>query len=241
MSEKSLIIIPTYNELDNISNIVPDLLQRYPENLDVLVVDDNSPDGTGKVVKEMSIKDSRVNLLERGRKMGLGTAYLDGFRFALKNGYDYIFEMDADYSHDPKEIGNFLEAIKDKDLVLGSRYIKGVNVVNWPIRRLLLSYFANIYTRFITGMPIKDATGGFKCFRRKVLEAINFEKVKSNGYAFQIEMTFKAFRKGFRIGEMPIIFIDRTKGASKMSKKIVREAILMVWILRLKSILGKLD
>lgn len=241
MSEKSLIIIPTYNELDNISNIVPDLLQRYPENLDVLVVDDNSPDGTGKVVKEMSIKDSRVNLLERGRKMGLGTAYLDGFRFALKNGYDYIFEMDADYSHDPKEIGNFLEAIKDKDLVLGSRYIKGVNVVNWPIRRLLLSYFANIYTRFITGMPIKDATGGFKCFRRKVLEAINFDKVKSNGYAFQIEMTFKAFRKGFRIGEMPIIFIDRTKGASKMSKKIVREAILMVWILRLKSILGKLD
>ena len=241
MSEKSLIIIPTYNELDNISNIVPDLLQRYPENLDVLVVDDNSPDGTGKVVKEMSIKDSRVNLLERGRKMGLGTAYLDGFRFALRNGYDYIFEMDADYSHDPKEIGNFLEAIKDKDLVLGSRYIKGVNVVNWPIRRLLLSYFANIYTRFITGMPIKDATGGFKCFRRKVLEAINFDKVKSNGYAFQIEMTFKAFRKGFRIGEMPIIFIDRTKGASKMSKKIVREAILMVWILRLKSILGKLD
>ncbi len=241
MSEKSLIIIPTYNELDNISNIVPDLLQRYPENLDVLVVDDNSPDGTGKIVKEMSIKDNRVNLLERGRKMGLGTAYLDGFRFALKNGYDYIFEMDADYSHDPKEIGNFLEAIKDNDLVLGSRYIKGVNVVNWPIRRLLLSYFANIYTRFITGMPIKDATGGFKCFRRKVLEAINFDKIKSNGYAFQIEMTFKAYSKGFKISEMPIIFIDRTKGASKMSKKIVREAILMVWVLRLKSILGKLD
>jgi dolichol-phosphate mannosyltransferase len=173
--------------------------------------------------------------------MGLGTAYLDGFRFALKNGYDYIFEMDADYSHDPKEIGNFLEAIKDNDLVLGSRYIKGVNVVNWPIRRLLLSYFANIYTRFITGMPIKDATGGFKCFRRKVLEAINFDKIKSNGYAFQIEMTFKAYSKGFKISEMPIIFIDRTKGASKMSKKIVREAILMVWVLRLKSILGKLD
>ena len=172
--------------------------------------------------------------------MGLGTAYIEGFKFALKNNYDFIFEMDADYSHDPKEIPNFLNAIQGNDLVLGSRYSNGVNVVNWPMRRLLLSYFANMYTRVITGLPVKDATGGFKCFRRKVLETINLDRVKSNGYAFQIEMTYKAFKKGFRIKEIPIIFIDRMKGKSKMSKRIVREAIFMVWKLRLRSLIGKL-
>ncbi len=238
MSEKSLIIIPTYNELENIQLLIPDLLQRYKNNLDILVVDDSSPDGTGKFIEDTGKQDSRVKLLRREKKMGLGTAYVAGFKYALENSYDYIFEMDADFSHDPKEIKSFLKAIKQYDLVLGSRYVKGVNVVNWPMRRLLLSYFANVYTRIITWMPIWDATGGFKCFRRSVLETIDLNKIKSNGYAFQIEMTFKAWKKGFKIGEIPIVFVDRTMGSSKMSKKIVREAVFMVWKLRLRSMLG---
>ncbi len=241
MDKKSLIIIPTFNEMENIQLMIPDLLDRYKNNLDVLIVDDNSPDGTGDFVETLTKANDRVKLIRREKKMGLGTAYTEGFKYALKNGYDYIFEMDADFSHDPKEIKNFLRSIKEFDLVLGSRYVNGVNVVNWPIRRLLLSYFANIYTRIITGMPIKDATGGFKCFRRKVLEEIDINKVKSNGYAFQIEMTFKAWRKGFKITEIPIVFVDRTMGDSKMSKKIVREAVGMVWKLRLRSILGRID
>jgi dolichol-phosphate mannosyltransferase len=234
---KILIIIPTFNEMDNISRLIKDIFSLYPnEDIHLLIVDDNSPDGTGKFVEELSHKDNRINVLHRPGKMGLGTAYIAGFRYALENNYDYIFEMDADYSHDPKEIGSFLTAIKEYDLVLGSRYVVGVNVINWPMQRLLLSYFANIYTRLITGLPVKDATGGFKCFRREVLQAINLNNIRSNGYAFQIEMTFKAWKKGFKIGEIPIIFIDRVKGQSKMSKKIVREAILMVWKLRLRSI-----
>lgn len=237
MNVNSLVIIPTYNELENVKLIVPDLLSRY-NNIDILVVDDNSPDGTGNYIRELANSNYRIRLIVREKKMGLGTAYTEGFKYALKNNYEYIFEMDADYSHDPKEIANFLNAIKEYDLVLGSRYINGVNVVNWPMQRLLLSYFANIYTRLITGMPIMDATGGFKCFRRKVLETIDFNDVKSNGYAFQIEITYKAWRKGFKIGEIPITFVDRTMGHSKMSKKIVHEAVFMVWKLRLKSILG---
>jgi len=234
---KSLVIIPTYNELDNIKKLVPDILNRY-ENVDILVVDDNSPDGTGKYIAELSESDSRLKYILREQKMGLGTAYIEGFKYALQNSYAYIFEMDADYSHDPLEIDNFHKAIEDSDLVLGSRYLTGVNVVNWPMRRLLLSYFANLYTRIITGLPVHDATGGYKCFRREVLEAINLDKVKSNGYAFQIEMTFKAWKKGFRMKEISIIFIDRMKGKSKMSRKIVREAIFMVWKLRVNSFLG---
>ena len=233
---KSLVIIPTYNELDNIKKLVPDILNRY-ENVDILVVDDNSPDGTGKYIAELSESDSRLKYILREQKMGLGTAYIAGFKYALQNSYAYIFEMDADYSHDPLEIDNFHKAIEDSDLVLGSRYLTGVNVVNWPMRRLLLSYFANLYTRIITGLPVHDATGGYKCFRREVLEAINLDKVKSNGYAFQIEMTFKAWKKGFRMKEISIIFIDRMKGKSKMSRKIVREAIFMVWKLRVSSFL----
>ncbi|HSD64496.1 MAG TPA: polyprenol monophosphomannose synthase [Ignavibacteriaceae bacterium] len=240
MPEKSLIIIPTYNELENISRLIPQLLSMY-ENLDILIVDDNSPDGTGNYVEELTVKNAEVKLIRREKKQGLGTAYIAGFKYALQHSYDYIFEMDADFSHDPKEIKNMLEAIKDYDLVLGSRYVRGVNVINWPMRRLLLSYSANKYTRFITGMKIQDATGGFKCFRRKVLESINLDKIKSNGYAFQIEMTFKAWKKGFKVGEIPIIFFDRVKGSSKMSKKIVREAIFMVWKLRLRSMLGILQ
>ena len=237
MPGKTLIIIPTYNEMDNISRLIPDLLERY-ENLDILVVDDNSPDGTGDHVEALSKQNPRIKIIKRSRKQGLGTAYIAGFKYAIQHEYEYIFEMDADFSHDPKEIKNFLEAAEKYDLVLGSRYVKGVNVINWPMRRLLLSYFANKYTRFITGMPIQDATGGFKCFRRKVLEAINLDQIGSNGYAFQIEMTFKAWKKGFKVGEIPIVFVDRMKGTSKMSKKIVREAIFMVWKLRIRSVLG---
>lgn len=239
MTFKSLIIIPTYNELDNVKQLIPDILGRY-DNVDILIVDDNSPDGTAECVQEMSKNSEKIKLIKREKKLGLGTAYIAGFKYALQHNYDYIFEMDADYSHDPKEIKNFFAAIENYDLVLGSRYIVGVNVVNWPMRRLILSYFANYYTRVVTGLPIRDATGGFKCFRRKVLESLNLDHVSSNGYAFQIEITFKAWKKGFKVGEIPIIFIDRTKGDSKMSKKIVREAIIVVWKLRIRSMLGLL-
>jgi len=237
MNEKSLIIIPTYNELENIRKMIPDILGRY-DDVDILIVDDNSPDGTGVFIEQLTRESDRIKLIKRPGKMGLGTAYIQGFKYALQNQYDYIFEMDADFSHDPKEIGNFLNTIKNYDLVLGSRYKTGVNVVNWPMRRLMLSYFANSYTRFVTGLPVRDATGGFKCFRRKVLESIDLDSIKSNGYAFQIEMTFKAHKKGFKITEIPIIFIDRHQGTSKMSKKIVREAVLMVWKLRIRNTFG---
>lgn len=237
MKEKSLIIIPTYNEMENIPRLIPILLERN-ESIEILIVDDNSPDGTGDYVKKLSEENPRIHLISRPGKMGLGTAYVEGFKYALNKDFEFIFEMDADFSHDPNEIGNFLIAIKDYDLVIGSRYITGVNVINWPMRRLLLSYFANIYTRVITGLPVHDTTGGYKCFRRKVLESIELDKVKSNGYAFQIEMNFKAWKNNFKVGEIPIIFHDRVKGTSKMSKKIVREAITMVWKLRLRSILG---
>ena len=238
-NQKSLVIVPTYNELENLPKLIPIVLSQ-DESIHILIVDDGSPDGTGKFVKEEMKKNDRIHLLEREKKMGLGTAYLAGFKYALQNNYDFIFEMDADFSHDPNELKNFLIAIKENDLVLGSRYINGVRVLNWPMARLLLSFFASVYTRIITGMPIKDATGGFKCFRRKVLEAIDLDKVKSNGYSFQIEMTFKAYSKGFKIKEVPIIFSDRVKGKSKMSKKIVREAVTMVWKLRLQHMFGKL-
>ena len=237
--KKSLVIIPTYNELENLPRLIPVVLSQ-DESINILIVDDGSPDGTGKFVKDEMQKNNRIHLLEREKKMGLGTAYIAGFKYALQNNYDFIFEMDADFSHDPNELKNFLVAIKDGDLVLGSRYINGVRVLNWPMARLLLSFFASVYTRIITGMPVKDATGGFKCFRRKVLEAIDLDKVKSNGYTFQIEMSFKAYVKGFKIIEIPIIFIDRVKGKSKMSKKIVREAVTMVWKLRLQHMFGKL-
>lgn len=239
MDGKSIVIIPTYNELENISVLIPDLMDRYP-NLDILIVDDNSPDGTADYVRKMQERNGCIKLIERPRKMGLGTAYVAGFRFMLENGYDYAIQMDADYSHDPKEIGNFFREIRDYDLVLGSRYITGVNVINWPMRRLLLSYFANYYTKFVTGIPVADCTGGFKMFRRRVLETINLKDIRSNGYSFQIEMNFKAWKAGFKIKEIPIIFVDRVKGNSKMNKKIVREAVFMVWKLRFKSIFGRL-
>lgn len=239
MAEKSLVIIPTYNELDNLPRLIPLVLSQN-ENLHILIVDDNSPDGTANYVEEISSKDERIHLIKRSGKMGLGTAYIAGFKYALENNYDLIFEMDADFSHDPNEIKNFLFAIREYDLVLGSRYIHGVRVLNWPMRRLLLSFFASVYTRLITGMHVRDATGGFKCFRRKVLESIDLNCIKSNGYSFQIEMTFRAYAKGFKIKEIPIVFVDRVKGNSKMSKKIVIEAVTMVWKLRLQNIFGRL-
>jgi len=236
---KTLIIVPTYNELENLPRLLPEVLSK-DSNIDVLIIDDNSPDGTAAFIENEIKKNNRIHLIKRESKQGLGTAYIAGFKYALQKDYQLIFEMDADFSHDPNEIPKFLEEIKTADVVLGSRYKNGVNVINWPMRRLLLSWFANFYTRLITGMPLHDATGGFKCFKREVLEAINFEHVKSNGYAFQIEMNFKAWKKGFRIKEIPIIFVDRVKGNSKMSKKIVREAVFMVWKLRFKSIFGLL-
>lgn len=236
---KTLVIIPTYNEKENIHKIIPLVLEQ-DQDIEVLVVDDNSPDGTGKLVEEIQSSNPRIKLIRREKKSGLGTAYLAGFKYALENGYNYIFEMDSDFSHDPSYIPDFLKAIEDSDLVLGSRYIKGVNVVNWPITRLLLSFYANVYARWVTGLPVKDSTGGFKCFKSEVLEKIGLDNIHSNGYAFQIEMSFRAWRKGFRIKEIPIIFVDRRAGESKMSKKIVREAIWMVWKLRILSILGRL-
>lgn len=237
---KPLIIIPTYNEKENLPRIVPEVLGQH-QSLSILVVDDGSPDGTGHIADELSRTHSgRVHVLHRTAKNGLGQAYLAGFKWALEHDYDLIFEMDADFSHDPKFLVDFLAAAGDADLVLGSRYISGVNVVNWPMSRLLLSYYANMYSRLVTGMPLRDATGGFKCFHRKVLESIDLDKVRSNGYSFQIEMSFRAFRKGFRIKEIPIVFVDRQAGHSKMSKTIVREAIWMVWRLRLLALKGDL-
>lgn len=233
--ERALIVIPTYNESENVPRLIPKILEQ-DSMFEVLVVDDNSPDGTADLVRAMQKDNNRVHLLERPGKLGLGTAYVAGFKYALANGFDYIFEMDADFSHDPKALTLLLRKMENYDLVIGSRYISGVNVVNWPMRRLILSYSANIYTRFITGMPVRDATGGFKCYRRKVLESIDLDSLKSNGYAFQIETNFLTWKHGFRICEIPIIFIDRRVGISKMSKHIVYEAAWMVWKLKLKSL-----
>ncbi len=228
---KTIVVIPTYNESENIEKLIGEIFS-VKNDMHILVVDDNSPDGTADIVKNMMENDERIHIIERPGKMGLGTAYRDGFRYALDQGFEAIFEMDADFSHDPKEIPNFLEALKDNDLVIGSRYISGVNVVNWPLSRLILSYGANFYTRMVTWMPIKDATGGFKCFRAEKLKEINLSRVKSNGYGFQIEMNYRMWKKGARIKEIPIIFIDRRSGVSKMSKNIIWEAIFLVWKLK---------
>ena len=235
MAERMLVVVPTYNERQNIPLIVPAVLAQDP-SIEILVVDDNSPDGTGAIVDQLAAANPRVHVLHRGGKEGLGKAYIAGFRWALEQGYDLVFEMDADFSHDPRFLPSLIEAISDADLVIGSRYKTGVNVINWPISRLLLSLGANQYARLVTGLPLTDSTGGFKCFRRQVLEAISLERVRSNGYAFQIEMSFLAWKKGFRLKEIPIVFTDRVEGQSKMNKKIVREAVWMVWWLRLRSL-----
>jgi dolichol-phosphate mannosyltransferase len=237
--KKTLVIVPTYNEIENVPTLLKNIFSLNIPGLDVLIIDDNSPDGTARLIKELMKNEERLFLLERPGKMGLGTAYITGFRYALEKGYDYIFEMDADMSHDPRELPNFLKAIETADVVIGSRYIKGVNVINWPLSRLMLSIFASKYTRLVTGLPLNDCTAGYKCFRREVLETIPLNEVRSNGYSFQIEMNFKAWKRGFRIVEIPIIFYDRTVGKSKMSRKIMIEAALMVWKLRFASIFGK--
>jgi dolichol-phosphate mannosyltransferase len=238
-AERILVIVPTYNEVENIRLLIPQVLAQ-DARIEILIVDDNSPDGTALAVKQIMTKTGKVHLMKRPSKQGLGSAYVTGFRYALEHGYDFIFEMDADFSHDPKEIPRFLVALEENDLVIGSRYIKGVNVVNWPMSRLLLSWLANLYTRVVTGMPVRDATSGFKCYRRKALESINLDRIHSDGYSFQIEMHFKVWKKGFRVLEIPIVFVDRRVGVSKMNSRIVREATWMVWKLRFLNLLGKL-
>ena len=240
MAEKALVVIPTYNEAVNLPQLIPQVLSQDPR-LDVLVVDDNSPDGTGAIADEIARANPRVHTIHRDGKLGLGTAYLTGFKWALERSYDYMFEMDADFSHDPRHLPEFLTAIQDADVVLGSRYLQGkVTVVNWPMSRLMLSYLANIYARWFTGLRIWDLTGGFKCFRRRVLEGIDLSQVVSNGYAFQIEMSVRAWRKGFKLREIPIVFVDRTEGQSKMNRAIVREAVLKVPRLRFMALFGRI-
>jgi dolichol-phosphate mannosyltransferase len=232
---RTLVVMPTYNELENLPVIVPRVLsQRH--GIDVLIVDDNSPDGTGEMADQMASEDERIHVLHREGKLGLGTAYIAGFKWALEHDYEYIFEMDSDFSHNPDHIPEFLDAAQDYDLVLGSRYLRGVTVINWPMSRLLLSYFANKYARIVTGLPFSDTTGGFKCYHRKVLEGIDLDRITSEGYSFQIETSFRAWRKKFKIGEITIVFSDRTEGSSKMSGKIIREAVWKVWWLRLMRI-----
>ncbi len=238
-SNRTLIVMPTYNERENLPQIVPEVLSKDP-GIHVLIVDDNSPDGTGQVADELAVREERIHVMHRPGKLGLGTAYIAGFKWALERDYEFIFEMDSDFSHNPDHIPEFLAAAKDYDLVLGSRYLKGVTVVNWPMSRLLLSYFANKYSRIITGLPFTDTTGGFKCYRKKVLQTIELDRITSEGYSFQIETTFRAWRKGFEIGEIKIVFTDRAEGTSKMSGRIIREAVWKVWWLRLLRIVRKL-
>jgi len=235
---KALVIIPTYNELENVKNIIEAVLPQN-EIIEILIVDDNSPDGTSGIVEDIMTKNKRVHLMKRAGKLGLGSAYVEGFKWAIERKYDYILEMDADFSHDPASLPAMLEAIKDNDLVIGSRYIKGINVVNWPLIRLILSYGASKYVQLITSMPINDPTGGFKCFRRVVLESVDLDGILSDGYSFQVEMNYRTWLQKFRIKEIPIVFTDRRSGQSKMSKKIVREAIYMVWKLRFMHLKGK--
>jgi len=239
MPERFLVILPTYNESQNLPRIVPPILAQDPR-LEILVVDDASPDGTGRLASDLAGVNPRVHVLHRTQKEGLGRAYLAGFAWALARDYDLMFEMDADFSHDPKFLVEMIAAARNADLVVGSRYKTGVNVINWPMSRLLLSYGANLYARWITGLPLTDATGGFKCFRKEVLAAIPLEKVRSNGYAFQIEMSYRAWKKKFRLTEVSIIFTDRVEGNSKMSKSIVREGVWVVWWLRFASLFRRL-
>jgi len=236
---KALVVIPTYNEKDNVVRLSSSVLDQHVD-IQILFVDDNSPDGTGKIIDELVSGNERIHVLHRAGKLGLGSAYREGFKAALSMGADYIIEMDADFSHDPGVLPEFLNAMQTSDLVIGSRYLNGVSVVNWPIRRLILSYFASVYTRWVTGLQLRDCTSGFKCFRRSSLEAMDLDSVKSDGYSFQIEMNYRCMEKGLRITEIPIIFIDRHAGSSKMSRRIVREAVIMVWKLRLQTIFSSL-
>ncbi len=231
---KSLVIIPTYNESDNVENMLTTLNGLYPE-LSILVIEDGSPDGTAAIVKKYQATHSNVFMIERQGKLGLGTAYITGFKWALEKGYEFVFEMDCDFSHDPKDVQALLTAAQNCDLAIGSRYIGGIRILNWPMKRLLLSYFASIYTQIITGMKIQDATGGFKCFRASTLRQIDLNKIFSNGYSFQIELNYKTWKKGLKLQEVPITFSERREGQSKMSRKIIYEAVWAVWRMRLFS------
>ncbi len=236
---KAFVVIPTYNEKENVSTLTTAVLAQH-EGIQILYVDDNSPDGTGAIIDDLVAANNRVHVLHRSGKLGLGSAYREGFTKALALGADYLLEMDADFSHDPAALPLFLSAITDNDLVIGSRYLNGVSVVNWPIRRLILSYCASVYTRLVTGLQVRDCTSGFKCFRRSTIEAIDLSRVTSDGYSFQIEMNYRCMEKGFSIAEIPIIFIDRHAGTSKMSGSIVREAVLMVWKLRFNTFFSRI-
>ena len=241
MSSKSLIIIPTYNERDNVNAII-DAILNLDDNFNLLIVDDNSPDGTADIVRGLQNRyKGKLHLESRKEKLGLGTAYIFGFKWALKRDYSFIFEMDADFSHDPNDLPKLLKACSEDnaDLAIGSRYSNGVNVVNWPMSRVLLSYFASKYVRLITRMPIHDTTAGFKCYRRSVLEAIDFHKIRFTGYAFQIEMKFRSWKQGFKLKEVPVIFTDRKLGESKMSSGIIREAVFGVILLKIISFYKK--
>jgi dolichol-phosphate mannosyltransferase len=238
--ERALVVVPTYNERENLTRLVPQILKQ-DSRLEILIIDDASPDGTGELADRLADDEPRLHVLHRAGKLGLGTAYIAGFRWALERDYDVVFEMDADFSHDPAHLPQFLEAIREFDVVIGSRYVHGrVTVVNWPIPRLLLSYSANVYARLVTGLPVMDATAGFKCFRRRVLETIELDRVGSEGYSFQIEMSLRAWRRGFSLGEIPIVFADRDIGESKMSRKIILEAVWRVWALRFRDLFGRL-
>lgn len=240
--ERALVIIPTYNEASNIDAVLEQVIE-LPERVDVLVIDDGSPDGTGEQVASFAERNSdRIHLIERGAKLGLGTAYIRGFHYALERGYTYICEMDADLSHNPSDLIRLISAVRDGDgdVAIGSRYVEGVRVMNWPLSRLVLSYGAGVYTRLITRLPVYDVTAGFVCYHARVLEALDLDRVKSNGYSFQVEMKFRAWRSGFRLVEVPIVFTERTEGQSKMSREIVREAAWKVWELRLRDLMGRL-
>lgn len=229
---KNVVVTPTYNEVENIKKLVSAILE-LSQDIDVIIVDDNSRDGTGRIADNFAKETSRVSVIHRAGKMGLGSAYVEGFRLALSKGYDNIIQMDADLSHDPKYIPDFIEAIKSYDLVLGSRYTRGISVVNWGFKRLLLSKAANLYVRLVTGLKVSDYTGGFKCFKREVLESINLDAIHANGYSFIVETTYRTWKKGFKIGEVPIIFVDRSSGTSKLARKDVIEAFFIPWRLRL--------
>jgi dolichol-phosphate mannosyltransferase len=238
--QKALIIIPTFNEAENIQKLINEIfsLDFGDYKIDILVIDDNSTDGTASLVK--SLNNERVSMIERPSKMGLGTAYITGFKYAIEKNYDYVYEMDADFSHDPKSLKSFLDKMPENDLVIGSRYIEGIAVVNWPLSRLMISIGASYYTRMITFLPVKDVTAGYMCYKVSALKSIDLDRVKSNGYSFQIEMKFRLWKKRFKLVEIPIVFIDRRAGVSKMSRKIVYEAAFMVWKLMFMSLFGKL-
>lgn len=235
---KAMVVVPTYNERENLEELIPRVLEQHP-GIEILVVDDGSPDGTGEYADSVAAANPRVHVLHRPGKMGLGSAYVQGFQRALSTDADLVLQMDADFSHNPDVIPDLIDAADDHDVAIGSRYITGANVVNWPLQRLFLSYFANVYTHIITGLPLRDSTGGFKCFKRRVLEAIELDTIRSDGYSFQIEVNFRCWRKGFRLVEIPIVFVDRHSGTSKMSRRIVWEAMWLVWRLSLERIWRK--